>query len=349
MKILVLGGTSWLGGEVARAGLERDHAVTCLARGESGEVPAGATFVRADREEDTAYDGVHDRDWDGVVDVSWQPSFVRGALRALAGRTSRWIYVSSCSVYIAHDTIGADESAAVLPALAGEHATMEQYGEAKVACEQAVLDAVGAENAVIARSGLIGGPGDHTDRTIYWPSRFADPSTADGSVLVPAEQDLSTQVVDVRDLAGWLVRCIEEAASGIFNVAGPVTPLSQHLATARAVAGHSGPLVAVSNEWLVARDVQEWAGPRSLPLWLYTAGWEGFAARSTEAAVAAGLVCRPLTQTLSDVLAWDVSRDPLRPHRAGLEPEAERQLIEAASCSDAQASGPGRSSGEPAS
>lgn len=330
MKILVLGGTSWLGGEVARAGLDRGHAVTCLARGESGQVPVGATLVSADRHENTAYDRVCDQDWDGVVDVSWQPGFVRRAVSALAARTGTWVYVSSCSVYAAHDAIGADESAAVRPAFAGDDATMEAYGAAKVACERIVLDAVGRDKTVIARSGLIGGPGDHTDRTGYWPWRFANPAADDGSVLIPAEQDVSTQVIDVRDLAAWIVRCIEDAASGIFNVSGPATPLAHHLSAARAVARHSGPLVAVTNEWLVTHDVREWSGPRSLPLWLCTAGWEGFAARCTDAAVEAGLVCRPLEQTLSDVLAWEGSRDHGGPRRAGLEPAQERQLIEAA-------------------
>jgi len=333
MKILVLGGTSWLGREVALAALERDHAVTCLARGESGPVPPGANFVRADRGDGSAYDPVRDQDWDGVVDVSWQPGFVRGAVSALGGRTGTWVYVSSCSVYAAHDTIGADESAAVLPALVEDVATMETYAEAKVACELIVLEGVGHERTVIARSGLIGGPGDHTDRTGYWPSRFAHPSTEDGTVLVPAEQDVSTQVVDVRDVAAWLVRCVEDEASGTFNVAGPPTPLSRHLAAARAVAGHTGPLASVTNEWLAVHEVQGWAGPRSLPLWLPASGWEGFAARSTDAAVAAGLVCRPLEQTLGDVLAWEVAqvhdRDG-RPRHAGLEPAEERRLIEAA-------------------
>jgi 2'-hydroxyisoflavone reductase len=330
MNILVLGGTSWLGGEVARAGLDRDHAVTCLARGESGQVPVGATLVSSDRQESTAYDRVCDQDWDGVVDVSWQPGFVRRAVSALAASTARWVYVSSCSVYAAHDAIGADESAAVLPAFAGEDATLEAYGAAKVACERIVLGGVGKDKTVIARSGLIGGPGDHTDRTGYWPWRFANPATADRSVLVPAEQELWTQVIDVRDLAVWLVRAVEEAASGIFNASGPATPLAHHLSAARAVAGHRGPLVAVTNEWLVAHDVQEWSGPRSLPLWLCTPGWEGFAARCSDAAVDAGLVCRPLEQTLSDVLAWEGSRDHDGPRRAGLEQALERELIEAA-------------------
>ena len=330
MKILVLGGTSWLGGAVARTGVGRGHAVTCLARGVSGKVPEGATLVSADREEITAYDRVRDEDWDGVVEVSWQPRFVRGAVKALAGRSARWVYVSSGSVYAAHATIGADESAAVLPALLEDQATRETYGEAKVACERAVLDAIGGDKTVIARSGLIGGPGDHTDRTGYWPWRFANPATDDGSVLVPAQQDAWTQVLDVRDLASWLIGCIEHPVSGIFNVSGPATPLAGHLATARSVAGHTGPLVAMTNEWLVAHAVHEWAGPRSLPLWLHSPGSKGFAARSTTAAVAAGLACRPLRQTLADVLAWELSRDHVGSRLAGLEPAEERLLIEEA-------------------
>lgn len=327
--ILVLGGTSWLGGEVARAALAAGHSVTCLARGLSGHAPPGVTFVCADRGEDTAYEQARDQDWDGVVDVSWQPGFVRGALTALAGRTRTWVYVSSCSVYAEHDTIGADESVALLPALDGDTAEPEQYGEAKVACERAVLEGVGPGGAVIARSGLIGGPGDHTGRSGYWPLRFAHPATDDGSVLVPADQDIGTQLVDVRDLAVWLVRCVEEPVSGVFNVAGPTTPLSGHLAVARAVAGHTGPLVAVANEWLVAHHVQEWAGPRSLPLWLHSPGSAGFGARSAAAGVAAGLDCRPLAQTLADVLAWEVAQGGGRPRGAGLSQQEERQLIDA--------------------
>lgn len=330
MRILVLGGTSWLGGEVARVGLERDHEVTCLARGESGQVPAGATLVPADRREETAYDRVRYQDWSGVVDVSWQPGFVRGAVRALADRTATWAYVSSCSVYARHDTIGATESAPLLPALEGQDSTMETYGEAKVACERIVLDGVGAERAVIARSGLIGGPGDHTGRTGYWPLRFARPSTTDGTVLVPAEQNTFTQVVDVRDLALWLVKCIENSVTGTYNVSGPAIRLSEHLANARAVAGHTGPLVEVDNAWLVAHDVDEWAGPRSLPLWLHAEGWEGFAARNTDAALAAGLLYRPLEETLTDVLAWEVAHSDVGPRRAGLTPADERELIAAA-------------------
>src|SRR6478609_6859244 len=147
MRILILGGTAWLGGEVAQVALERGHDVTCLARGESGQAPPGVHMVAADRSSAAAYGLVADQDWDGVVDVSWQPGFVRGAVAALADRAGTWVYVSSGSVYAAHGTPGADEGAALLPALEGDVADRESYGEAKVACEQAVLAAVGAAPA----------------------------------------------------------------------------------------------------------------------------------------------------------------------------------------------------------
>jgi len=330
MMILVLGGTSWLGGEVARVGLARGHEVTCLARGESGPAPSRATFVRADREEETAYDQVCDRDWDGVVDVSWQPGFVRRAVAALAARTRTWVYVSSCSVYGLHDTIGADESADLLPALQGDEATMATYGEAKVACERAVADGVGPGRAVIARAGLIAGPGDRSGRTGYWPMRFAHPATAQGAVLVPCCPDLATQVIDVRDLASWLVQCIEVSTRGTFNACGPVTRFADHLDLARRVASHIGPLVTVSSQWLAEHEVTPWAGPRSLPLWLPDDSDAGFGARSADAATTAGLVCRPLEQTLADVLDWEVTQCPGRDDRAGLSPQEERHLIAAA-------------------
>ena len=216
--------------------------------------------MRADRGEDTAYDRVCDQDWDGVVDDSWQPGLVRSAMTALAGRTGTWVYVSSCSVYAAHDAIGADESASLLPALEGDEATRKTYGETKVACERAVQGGVGEGKAVIARSGLIGGPGDHTDRTGYWPLRFAHPATDDGRVLVPDSPDLSTQVIDVRDLASWLLHCIEGSVHGTFNAMGPVTRFADHLNAARVVAGHTGPLVEVDNEWLIAMGCRSGPG-----------------------------------------------------------------------------------------
>lgn len=334
MRVLVLGGTAWLGHLIASTALDRGHRVTALARGESGSTPRGVSLVRADRGTPAAYDEVAQQDWDAVVDVARQPGQVRSALAALSDRAGHWGLVSSCSVYAEHDTPGADETAALLPALEGDEATVETYGEGKVACEQAVVRARGQAGALVARSGLITGPGDHSDRTGYWPLRLSHPATVDGSVLVP-DSPITTQVIDARDLANWLVRCAEDGVTGTMNASGPQVPLAGHLATAREVAGHRGELVPVSPDWLSEQGVQPWSGPRSLPLWLPLPEYAGFMARDTGAAEAAGLVCRPLAQSLEDVLAWELQQGPGRQRGAGLSPQEERDLLAAARSSAA--------------
>jgi 2'-hydroxyisoflavone reductase len=328
MRILVLGGTAWLGREVAARALEAGHEVTALARGESGDAPAGVELVRADRSATGAYDPVAGSSWDAVVDLARQPSHVRSALAALADATRAWVFVSSASVYATHDEPGADESAPLLDAVHDDDQGWETYGARKVACEQAVLGAI-PDRALVARSGLVAGPGDHTDRTGYWPLRFAHPATTDGAVLVP-DSPIGTQVLDVRDLAAWLVACAEKAISGVVNASGPVLPLHEHLTTAREVAGHTGALVPASQDWLTGQQVAPWSGERSLPLWLPLPEYAGMMTRSTAAAQSRGLVARPLAQTLEDTLAWELARGPDRPRRAGLSAADEVALVEVA-------------------
>lgn len=326
MRILILGGTGWLSGQVAATALASGHDVTCLARGNSGEPPAGARLVRADRDAPDAYARVAGAAWDVVLDVSRQPGQVRRAAEALADSAGMFVFVSSGSVYADDTTPGEDETAALLPPLESDvMESMETYGPAKVACERHVRAAFGPDRCLLARAGLIGGPGDTSDRTGYWPLRFARPAA--DAVLAPDAPGLTTQVVDVRDLAAWLVQAGTRGVSGVFNAVGEPLPLAAHLAVAREVAGYAGPVVPVDQEWLLAQDVRPWAGERSLPLWLPLPDYAGFGARDGAAARAAGLVHRPLAETLADTLAWELATGPDRPRRAGLSDADERALL----------------------
>jgi 2'-hydroxyisoflavone reductase len=327
MRILVLGGTAWLGGEIVREAVRRGHEVTALARGGSGAVPEGAAFVRGDRDELGAYDAVADRDWDAVIDLARQPGHVRGALVALAARARHWVFVSTCSVYEPLPDLGADESAPLLRAYQGDLFTdPEQYGPAKVACEEAVRAAFGEAHAFVARVSLIGGPGDPSQRTSYWPWRFAHPSNPEAAVLVPDAPDVLTQVTDVRDFAAFLLDAGERRIPGVANIGGETLTFAEHLAVAQRAAGWSGHLVPADEDWLADHGVDYWAGPRSLPLWLRG---EDLAlnSHSTARAEALGLRRRPLEETLRDAAAGEQTRPAGGERRAGLTDADERELL----------------------
>ena len=324
MKILVLGGTAWLGHEIALAAVANGNDVTCLARGTA--VPDGARLVRADRDQDDALAGVAAERWDAVIDVARQPGHVRRATRDLGGSADHYVFVSTGNVYASQAEIGADETAELLPPFTADHFdSPDDYGPAKVACERAVLDAFGAERSLVARVGLIGGPGDPSGRTTYWPWRFAHPAV-DGAVLVPDSPELPVGVIDVRDLAAWLVLCAERHTAGIANAMGVPLPLPDHLRAARAAAESDAEPVPAPEDWLRERHVVEWSGSRSLPVWLEDRSWYGMNARSTDRAIARGLRLRPLVETLRDGLQWRESTGEAW-HGAGLTDTEERQLL----------------------
>ncbi|MBB2891624.1 NAD-dependent epimerase/dehydratase family protein [Flexivirga oryzae] len=323
MRLLVLGGTGWLGGEIVRAALGRGHEVICMARG-SRPVPEGAELVAADRDDSQSYSALTG-EFAAAFDVTSDPQHARGAVTALRQRVDRWALVSTCSVYAQDDIPAQDETAPLLPAWDGPF-DLEKYGEGNVACEQAVLAAYN-DNALIARPGLITGPGDRSDRTGYWPLRFAHPATADGAVLVPDSPGATVQLIDVRDLAQWLVESVEHGTSGVYNATTEHRSLADYLAIARQVAGHTGELVAVGQDWIAAHGIAPWAGERSFPLWLPQPEYAGFAARSPAAARSAGLRTRPLEDSVRDTLAWELQAGPGRARRAGLSPADEAALI----------------------
>lgn len=322
-NVLVLGGTAWLSGAVVRAALAQGHAVTCLARGESGSVPAGATLVRGDRADVAAYAPVADRTWDVVLDVSRQPLHVRTAVEALAGRARHWVLVSTVSVYTDEATPGQDETAAVHRPWSGAGlAGPRDYGPAKVACERTLL--AREPGALVARAGLIVGYGDPSDRFGYWPGRFArDPL---GDVLVPPPAD-PCQVVDVEDLAAWLLRCGLFGTGGVMNAVGPARTVGEVVEVARRVSGSGARPVPADGAWLVRQGVESWMGRESLPLWLPLPQYAGHATRDRSRAVAAGLATRPLERTVQDALRWERELGLDRVRRAGLSPARERELL----------------------
>jgi nucleoside-diphosphate-sugar epimerase len=327
MRILILGGTAFLSAATARLAVQGGHQVTCLARGSTTSPPDGTTFVRADRDAGpVAYTDVAGTDWDAVIDVERQPIRVRQALDALADKAAHFTFVSSISVYADSSTPGQDESGELLPAFEGDRYTdIADYGAAKVSCEQVCLAAVG-DRLHLNRPGLITGPGDPSDRFGWWPARFARHGSDD--VLVPDALDAPTQIVDVDDLASWLLDAAERRITGTFDAISDVEPLRSYIDIAQQVAGHTGNQVAVDPDFLTEHGIGHWMGREALGLWL-PESHAGMSSHSNKAIKQAGMRFRPVREATERALAYEHELGLDRERRTGLSPAKEADVLAA--------------------
>jgi 2'-hydroxyisoflavone reductase len=327
MKLLILGGTRFLGRHVAEQALARGHQLTLLHRGRSG--PAlfpEAEHLIADRDADLAI--LDHGEWDAVVDTSaYVPRQVRAVAAKLAGRVGHYHLVSSISAYADFENGGSDEAAplASLVDTSVEVVNGDTYGGLKALCEQAAQAAFGGR-CLISRPGLIVGPFDPTGRFTWWVQRLA---RKDGisDVLAPGKPDSPVQFIDVRDLAAWALLQAERATLGVYNLNGPTRALTmgEFLQRARDALQPNAHLVWVDEAFLKDEGVAAWS---DLPVWLPS---DSFAMHRTPTAKAqaTGLTCRPLIETLLDTWAWCQSAaDPERPG-VGLTAEREARLLAA--------------------
>jgi 2'-hydroxyisoflavone reductase len=327
MNILILGGTRFLGRALAAAAIERGDTVTLFHRGQTGrDLFGGAEHIFGDRERDL--DRLDGRNWDAVFDTSgFFPRIVRASAERLARHTAHYSFVSSVSVYREPVALASDEAAAVAT-LADENVetiTGETYGPLKALCEREVERAV-PHRSIMARLGLLIGPYDYTDRFPYWVTRLAE----GGDVLIPDAPAQPLQLIDVRDVAIWLLRMAETGGSGTYNVTGPARSLTLGAflnACVDELDSHAR-LVPVGVEFLKERGVGPWF---ELPLW--TGDDATMLTVRIDRALANGLTLRPIGQTLRDTLVW--ARGPrttavsslAAPPPASLTREREKELL----------------------
>jgi 2'-hydroxyisoflavone reductase len=317
MRILVLGGTQFLGRHTVDVALAHGHEVTTFNRGLTRpELFPDVEKLHGDRDGDLA--ALAGRDFDAVVDTSgFVPRVVRQTIDAL-GDVGHYTFVSSISVYGEVPT-PPTESSPVAELDEPTEDRQEAYGPLKADCEDVVRERF--PDAFVPRPGLIVGPWDPTGRFTYWPERIAD----GGRVLAPAPPEADAQVIDVRDLAGWIVRAAEDGLGGTYNAVDRRVTRATLLETCRAVAGSDAELVWVEPDFLVAEEVGEWM---ELPLWLVSPEFAGMLSIDPSAAFAAGLETRPLEETVQATLQWVRSGEAPTDPPAGLARDKERQVLD---------------------
>lgn len=312
-----------------RFAVDRGHKVTVFQRGQTDprSVPAGVERLEGDR--NGQLDALKGREWDAVIDnPSRLPRWVRDAAQLLKDSAGQYLFISTISVYADHVTPGADESSATATL---EDPTVEEtddaaYGGLKALAEKEAEKAFPGRTTIV-RPGLIVGPGDPTDRFTYWPARIA----RGGEVLAPGNPSDPVQFIDVRDLAEWTIRLVEQRVFDTFNAVGPAHPLTmaEMLYGIKAVTTAGAHFTWVPASFLEAQSVAPWS---DMPVWLPPQGpYLGFASRNIAKALAAGLTFRTLADTAKATLDWHEARDAERKSKlsAGLAEEREAAVLAA--------------------
>lgn len=308
------------------AALANGHTVTLFNRGKTNpDLYPEVEKIRGDRTNMDDLKNLQDRPWDAVIDTcGYFPHIVQRSANSLVNSVERYVFISSISVYGEPPTVPAIDEMTSVSQLTSDNLedySKESYGNRKAMCEQVIENELPGRTLNI-RPGLIVGPYDPSDRFTYWPARFQ----RGGKVLAPGNPDAPVQIIDVRDLAEWTIRMVEDSQVGVFNATEPEEPLSmrQVLETCQQVAGIPSELVWVDDEFLLSNGVTPFT---DLPLWL-----PEFASAMQQVniskAVRAGLAFRPLEETVKDTFDWDSSRpaDTLRVN--GISPERETELLE---------------------
>ncbi|ETW93541.1 MAG: hypothetical protein ETSY1_38750 [Candidatus Entotheonella factor] len=323
MQILMLGGTRFLGCHLVEAALNQGHEVTLFNRGQTHPGWfAQVERLQGDRDGDlSALEGRH---WDAVIDTcGYVPRLVRASAELLAARVEHYTFISTASVYADPSRHGMDEESPVgtLEDERLEDVNGNTYGPLKVLCEQAAEAAMPGRVLTI-RSGLIVGPFDPSDRFTYWPVRIAQ----GGEVLAPAGPGKRIELIDVRDLAEWIVRMAGARATGIYNASGAREALTMGylLDECRDLSAADARITWVSEAFLKANGVEPFS---DMPLW-EPEGEDGLATINASKALNAGLTLRPLADTIRDTLAWHRTRPQDTPLTKGIGHEREQALLQ---------------------
>ncbi|MGE3534666.1 MAG: SDR family oxidoreductase [Parachlamydiales bacterium] len=321
LKVLILGGTSFLGPHLVHELQQNGHEVATFTRGKQNTEFSHIEQLHGDR--DGNLEAIKRKNWDAVIDTSgYLPRVVRDSSEILANSAKHYTFISTISVYQDFQEQRIDESypLAKLEDESNEEITEKTYGALKAACEKIIFDYF-PDRSLIIRPGLIVGPMDPTDRFSYWPIRINE----GGEILAPGSPRQPLQFIDVRDLAKWIVAMVEKKAIGIYNATGPATPLTfeKLLQECQKVSHAASVLTWVSEDFLIQHHIQDWT---ELPLWLsYKRNMPGFLSVDANKALQAGLTFRPLSETLDAVLDWESRRGSQR--KIGLAPEKEQALL----------------------